>query len=74
MEKKLKYFFNVSLCAYFLSHGLELIKVTKHSETKRNMFWFEQIPEMEDIVQKWKNDSDYHKYIASYKEIRRKMA
>jgi len=48
-------------------------KVVRHKDTNRIMFFVNKTELLDKIIQKWKNDIQYHKIAESMKEVRRMM-
>ena len=73
MEKKLVAFFSQSLIAFLISKGIKVEKVDKHRQTNRAMFFVEDTDELKALVQKWRDDQQFHDYYKAIKDTKKLM-
>jgi len=70
MNKKLQYFYSITLVSYLKMNGLEIIKTCKHKYTNKTIFYFEVTDELEILIGKWKQDEYLNNFIKCMKEVK----
>jgi len=73
LDKKLQYFYSQPLVAFLILNNIKIEKVDKHHQTGRTMFFVENTPKLEEIIQKWKLDQQFNNYYKAFKEVRKLM-
>lgn len=67
-------FYSPPLVAYLKMNGIEIVKVSKHRQSGRAMFFVKSTPELDEIIQRYKEDEIFHKHYQSIKEVRQLIA
>lgn len=70
MNKKLQYFYSIPLCAYLKMNGLQVIKIAKHKDTGKTIFYFETGERLDELIKQYKEDKFLRKFTESMKEVR----
>jgi len=70
MNKKLQYFYSIPLCAYLKMNGLEIIKIVKHRDTGKTIFYFETGERLDELIKQYKENEFLQKLNESMKEVR----
>ncbi len=70
MNKKLQYFYSIPLCAYLKMNGLEIVKIAKHKDTGKTIFYFETGERLDGLIKEYKDNEFLRKLNESMKEVR----